>query len=356
MVESFISKSKEESVSKMQRAFYDTKGVEQYNDDCLILRIDYDKYTKIINDYFRAVLVKNEISERVYHLTTLLISVSPANYMGWLVRRKCIDQKELNIKIEDEQDWVDSITELNQKNYQIWHHRKYMCEISGDYQRELDIINEVFIEEPKNYHAWCHRIWVVRRYDLYLSEFDFVNHLIERDQRNNSAWNYRFFLVNSCHTIVNRENVDSKVDNKTDKIISDIRGYIDNISLTKEVNYSSKFIKKDVDNESVYSYIKGLYYNSDINRENKHLYDNSEIVSLLDEVNIENPKCYHVISIKLDLLIEKRNKLNKENDKELIEKIDLQADMLFDKLKEIDYIRSKYWAWRKSNYRNSLTK
>lgn len=97
--------------------------------------------------------------------------------MAWYHRRQCIDFMELNL--DDELDFLDSIMEDNQKNYQIWHHRKAIVEKSNNPSREKPILDLIFENEPKNFHAWCHRIWIVRRFNLIEDEFEFTEKMIK---------------------------------------------------------------------------------------------------------------------------------------------------------------------------------
>lgn len=93
--------------------------------------------------------------------------------MAWYHRRLCIDNLK-EIDSNEELNWLDSITVENQKNYQIWHHRKVLIEKLNNPNHEIELLNRVFDDEPKNFHAWCHRIWVVRRFNLYEGELDYV--------------------------------------------------------------------------------------------------------------------------------------------------------------------------------------
>ena len=53
------------------------------------------------------------------------------NYMEWYIRRLCIDKiKEINLN--NELLLLDSIMVLNQKNYQIWNHRKVIIDKLND--------------------------------------------------------------------------------------------------------------------------------------------------------------------------------------------------------------------------------
>jgi len=40
--------------------------------------------------YFRAIVLSEEISDRVYRLTTNVINELPSNYNAYYIRRKCI--------------------------------------------------------------------------------------------------------------------------------------------------------------------------------------------------------------------------------------------------------------------------
>jgi hypothetical protein len=53
----------------------DIEPIPQFTDKVEILKISYSDRLREINDYFRAILQKNEISIRAYDLTTELIMV-----------------------------------------------------------------------------------------------------------------------------------------------------------------------------------------------------------------------------------------------------------------------------------------
>ena len=97
--------------------------------------------------------------------------------MAWYHRRLCLDK--ININLQEELNWLDLIGVENQKNYQIWQHRKIIVERTGDYSHEKIFLNQVFEDEPKNFHAWCHRIWIVRRFGIYEGEIDFVESILK---------------------------------------------------------------------------------------------------------------------------------------------------------------------------------
>lgn len=59
----------------------DIEPVPQFSDNVEILKINYSQQYREVNDYFRAILKKNEISKRAYDLTTELIEVE-----GFLIK------------------------------------------------------------------------------------------------------------------------------------------------------------------------------------------------------------------------------------------------------------------------------
>jgi len=65
--------------------------------------------------YFRAILVKEEISERAFHLTTETIMESQGNYTAWFYRRKLLD--ELKKPLEDELKFLNNIAIEFEKNF-----------------------------------------------------------------------------------------------------------------------------------------------------------------------------------------------------------------------------------------------
>lgn len=54
--------------------------------------------------YFRAILAKEEVSERAFALTHTVIMMSSGNYTAWYYRRKLIDL--LNKSPREEMKWL----------------------------------------------------------------------------------------------------------------------------------------------------------------------------------------------------------------------------------------------------------
>ena len=314
-------------------SFKDLEQVEQYDKNCKILRIQYTPSENIINNFFRAALTSNEISERVYFLSQLVIDLSASNYMAWYIRRKCID--DLDLDILKELQWVDSITEQHQKNYQIWHHRKFLTEKILNYSNEIAITNKVFETEPKNYHAWCHRIWVTRRFELYNDEIEFSKKMIIKDPRNNSAWNYRYF----CMSYLDGLKDNNQINDKNIDI---------NIKCADELDFCFSMLKGDENNESIYSYLRGIFELLGV-KINKC----KELQQKLESTEKQN---YHALSLLLDIHIENiTEQLNQNQSKESNTIAIQKINGLFDDLEEQDYIRIKYWKWRRKNLKDVVS-
>ena len=68
--------------------------------------------------YLRAVMTRNEYSERALSLTEDIIGMNPAHYTVWLYRAKII--RELAKDVLAELAWLDGVSRRSLKNYQIW--------------------------------------------------------------------------------------------------------------------------------------------------------------------------------------------------------------------------------------------
>ena len=284
----------------------DITPIEQFTEKIDILLINYQKDYEQLMKYFRGIIEKKEISFRVYQLTSEIIDENATNYMAWHIRRLCIDQiKEIDLNTE--LNWLDKMMIINQKNYQIWHHRKVLIDKLNDCSHEKNVLGKVFKSDSKNFHAWTHRIWMIRRFNNIENEFEFIENLLNDDIKNNSVWNYRFFLIN----YINGNEI-------KDNIIYD------------EIKYSLKKIKECVINESAYCYLRGW-----IIKMKKKFNDYPEIKNDLLEL-CKNNEVNHIHSMLLDIYEEEGNK----------EKVEEEVKILC----ELDYIRKKYYLWRKAHF------
>ena len=294
---------KEKIISQWEK---EITPVPQFSDKVKVMQINYPPSDKKIMDIFRAVYLSKEISKRVYDLTTIVINNRPTNYSAWVLRRECLDKvKEINLM--DELKWLDDECIKNQKNYQMWHHRKLLIEKMNDVSQEKKLLDEIFKSEPKNFHAWTHRIWMIRRFNNIEGEYNFIERMLDDDIKNNSVWNYRFFFVLYLNG------------NK-----------LNHNAIANEINYTIDKIRKCPLNECPYCYIRGLV--------TKFKFKLNDFVGLkqeLEKLVNENENNRYAMNLLLDCYEEEKNgkKFN-----EIIEK-----------LIKVDYIRKKYYGWRKIN-------
>ena len=83
----------------------DTTPIDQYEGGpAPIAPIPYPKQYVEVLGYFRAVLAKDEISNRALELTGEVIGLSSGNYTAWHYRRKLIDK--LGHPLELEMNWL----------------------------------------------------------------------------------------------------------------------------------------------------------------------------------------------------------------------------------------------------------
>ena len=286
--------------------FDNVSPVQQFSDKVQILKIKYSKNDRKLLDIFRGVLLSKEISVRVYNLTTLVIKNFPANYVAWIVRRQCLNQiKEIDAK--EELNWLDKQMVVNQKNYQIWHHRKLLIELLNDASHEKKVLDEVFESEPKNFHAWSHRIWMIRRFNNIEGEFDYIESMLKSDVKNNSVWNYRFFLIQ----FVNKNNIDKNI-------------------VEQEIKYALEKIKFCPINECPYCYIRG-YITKFGYKYNDFKYVKEEVEKIVEQ---DKNNSYGMMLL-MDYYEE--------------EKDEKKFNEVIEELIKVDYIRKKYYGWRREN-------
>ena len=93
--------------------------------------------------YFRAILVKGEVSMRAYDLCAEVLKYNAGDYHAWQHRRRCIDQ--LQIPTEVEMKYLNSVGIELEKNFQIWHHRRCIMEMhKTDFETEKDFLMEIY--------------------------------------------------------------------------------------------------------------------------------------------------------------------------------------------------------------------
>eukprot|EP00742_Colponemidia_sp_Colp-10_P004194 GILJ01004473.1.p1 GENE.GILJ01004473.1~~GILJ01004473.1.p1 ORF type:complete len:315 (+),score=31.08 GILJ01004473.1:44-988(+) len=301
MVEEFIP-------FKERPEWADVQPVPQVEASEPIVPIEYSQGFRETMDYYRAIVQKDERSERALKLTEEVIDQNASNYSAWYFRRLCLEH--LRSDLRQELDYVSEVGLSNPKNYQIWYHRKVIVEKLDDASQELDFTAAILSEDAKNYHAWSYRQWVLKRFH-WKDELKYVNLLFDMDIRNNSAWNQRYYVIK-----------------ETEEITHDV--------ITREANFSMNAIRSVPHNEAAWNYLKG-WLGEGPNREPfaRHAY----LRAFCEDMANRHQKCRFALALLLDICQEEKTRESL-----------VQAQQVCDKLVAIDNIRRKYWLWRQAKF------
>eukprot|EP01137_Pigoraptor_chileana_P009429 Opistho-2@57691 len=279
----------------------DVAPVPQDDGPSPVVAIAYTEEFRDSMDYFRAVLKSNERTLRALELTADVIRGNAANYTAWHYRRLLLEA--LNSDLREELAYCGDLALSNPKNYQIWYHRRVIVERLGDPSEELDFTAAALAKDSKNYHAWTHRQWVNRTFALWDGERTFVDRLLREDIRNNSAWNHRHFVV--THTT----------------------GWTGE-TVVAETEYALAIIRRAPNNESPWSYIRGLL-------RDRRMLDFPALVDACEELYSKSVRSPHLLGALVDIRIEQGRHAD--------------AKAFCDALgNDIDTIRKKYWEFRVS--------
>ncbi|GAA5825676.1 hypothetical protein JCM11251_000335 [Rhodosporidiobolus azoricus] len=182
--------------------------------NCLV-PIAYDEYYRDAMDTFRAMVAKQERSERTLELTELIIQMNPGHYSVWKYRADTLLAIESDLVKELE--LLDGLVKHHLKSYQVWQHRRQIVLALNDPSRELDFTAKALALDAKNYHTWAYRQWALCHFwangsrafeevekrseeekqkveSVWKGEVEYADKLLTEDVRNNSAWNHRFFV------------------------------------------------------------------------------------------------------------------------------------------------------------------
>jgi len=312
LVQQISTMEMEDFVSFSQRPEWkDITPIKQEDGPNPICAIAYAPQFSETMDYFRAILQKDERSQRALELTEEVIRLSPGNYTAWYFRRLVLEK--LHVDPNKELDFVEEMAADNPKNYQIWYHRKAMVVKFNDFSKELKFTAKLLLEENKNYHAWAHRQWVVSSTSDWENELKFVEELLQEDFLNNSAWNERYFVVTRGKTVKLAEE-----------------------TLKQEFGFTMTYIMKAPNNECPWAYLRGLFKDS----------ENDFLSEKLEEFSTKYITCAHVVSYLADIFENRNSKQSLEKAKGLIVTLETR----------LDTIHAKYWVFRNHQIENKLKK
>jgi len=270
--------------------YADLTPIPQDDGPSPVVAIRYSQKFKEAHDYFRAILHKNEVSERALKLSERIIRLNAANYTAWQFRRECIFK--LKYDLAKELVFSREIAEKSPKNYQLWWHRRIVIEAhnkdestpSYDLKEEKQLLRSILVSDAKNYHAWSHYHWLLRTYKLYDDELQYLDQkLLVSDVRNNSAWNHRHFVVKQT------------------------TGFADLKVLRREIAFCRSKIEKVAANQSVW-----YYYTQIVTGYLKQHCDDwkgerMEQIKWIQSVLDKQPYAARAILFYVDLLTDKEN-------------------------------------------------
>eukprot|EP00898_Chlorokybus_atmophyticus_P003630 jgi/Chlat1/4268/Chrsp29S04374 len=283
-----------------------------------VVSIAYTEEFQQTMDYFRAIVAREEFSERALQLTARVISLNAANYTGWWYRRRCLE--ELNANLEDELNYIDSLVQDNQKNYQLWYHRRVIASRVGPSvgHRELELTEAVLDLDSKNYHAWSHRQWAVKEFGLWEGELNFCDHLLKVVVRNNSAWNHRHFVITN---------------GPVERRMHAVRD--------AELAYAADCIRQAPNNESAWNYLRGVMMSSGAR------FGDEPVVRLLcAEIIAAGVECPQAWGMQLEVCLDQMALASGDITSQERNAIIATAQQICDRLALVDPTRVRYWKYR----------
>ncbi|EXB68653.1 Protein farnesyltransferase/geranylgeranyltransferase type-1 subunit alpha [Morus notabilis] len=198
---------------------------------CIIVTIELlrDKYRP-----WAIRMMQKERTQRIINGGLAILGTGKARL--WQFRRAILEA--LNVDLHGELDFTEVVAKGNSKNYQLWHHRRWVAEKLGTSatSNELEFTKKILSLDSKHYHAWSHRQWVLQSLGGWEDELNYCDHLLEEDIFNNSAWNQRYFVITRSPILEGLESMRES-----------------------EVNYAVRAVIARPENESSWRYLRGLY-------------------------------------------------------------------------------------------------
>lgn len=240
-------------------ALQDTaSGADDQNAAPALATIAYSPRYAEAMSYLRALMAKNEYSERALSLTADIIFMNPAHYTVWLYRSRTL--RELGDaqgpagyleRVKDELVWLDGgVCARNLKNYQVWHHRQTLvAALSEPPNGEIEFLEGILALDTKNYHVWGYRQWLCIQFPSMLEsseEMASIEKMIDEDVRNNSAWNHRYFLCFGAEDLVRKAKGEKGLEVVDEEIVE------------RELEYAMVKIRLAPQNASPWNYLKGV--------------------------------------------------------------------------------------------------
>lgn len=278
-----------------------------------IMDIKYTSRYEEVFSYFRAMLARDELSERSLALTADCIELQRSNFSVWYFRRRIL--KKFRHHLKDELKFVAKVIEDEPKNYQVWHHRKAIVEWLQDGSHDKQLTGSVLVIDSKNYHAWQHRQWVIKEFKLWDGEIEYTDTHLAMDARNNSAWNHKYYVVKETQLYKNTKWIDD------------------------ELLRVHEYISRLTDNESSWSYLRGLL----ILTYGGLIFHQKTLDFCEDLYNSRGSRSIHLLGFKLDVLREKISKsdIDEPGKASLI----TEAHKICHMLQETDTVRFRYWKY-----------
>lgn len=293
--------------------------------------IQYESRVRRCLHLFCALVRRHEISDRMLNLTTEIILHNSANYTAWVYRRLCI--KKLKKCLKNELAFVRTWAEESPKNYQVWHHRRWVLDNVALPSDDLAISSQVFSEDPKNCPAWSHRRWMVERFGIWESELRFATAMIDKDLRNNSAWNYRFFLLTKQPSLF-----------ASDKPLGAASDLLD--IYMKEIEYCMGCLLRLPTNECPYNYTRKILGLTRVSSS-----PGSSSASYISRRAATKSKMIAAI-LEATETLEHHQQFENRYLQEL--RAEIQPDKavhLYDSLCALDPVRRHYWSWQSGKHR-----